>query len=255
MHRVEDPAEQIRWLVDSAGAEQVTGYDLDGWPASTWILHSMYENPALSGLGSHDEWHQRRLEAGDIAPLIIGDVNLDEGTTVTGTSLGFVVRPGRDWRRIRWAQYINRSGGQGGKCGFPPCHRWFPPGSWPVAIEPPPEGSLDEESLEALIDALAASSPAGFETDSFAHFASLPVGDFDTPHLWRGPLRSVPDLITERGGPYASSPSNFWSADREWFVWTDWDLQGTKVNGSARLIAAVQSSTGLETAAWSTPLR
>lgn len=253
VRRVEDPTEQVRWLVRSAGEEQVTGYDLDEWPASTWILHAMYENPALDGLGTHDEWHQRRLDAGDIAPLIIGDVNLDEGTTVTGTSLGFVVRPGQEWRRISWVEYIDRSGGEGGRCGYPPCHRWFPPGSWPVAIEPPPEGSLDEESLEALVEILATASSEGLETECFAYYAPLPAGDFDIPHLWRGPLRSMPELIDERGGPYPSSPSNLWPADRDWFIWTDWDLQGTKVSGSERVIAAVQSSSVLETTAWGSP--
>ena len=246
MSRLADPSEQVAWLVRSSGKETLTGYDLDEWPATTWILHAMYENPALKGLGTHDEWLQRQFAAGDIAPLLIGEVNLDEETTVTGSPLGFVVRPGQAWGRISWRQYINRSGGKGEHCGYPPCHRWFPPGSWPVSIEPPPEGSMDEESLEALIEVLAASS-MGLQTECFAYYAPLAAGDFDTAHLWQGPLRSISELIAEHGGPYPSSPSNFWSADRDWFVWTDWDLQGTKVSGSERLITAVQASSVLET--------
>jgi len=43
------------------------------------------------------------------------------------------------------------------------------------------------------------------------------------------------------------SPSNFWPADQSWFVYTDWDLQGTKVSGSAALIAALVEDLRLET--------
>lgn len=149
--RIADPSDQLQWLVSSAGEEEVAGYDLNGWSASTWILHAMYEDPALRGLGTHDDLHNRRLDAGDIAPLIIGDVNLEEGTTITGTALGFVIRPGHEWLRVSWMDYLDRSPGRGLDCEYPPCHRWFPPGSWPVSIEPPPEGSLDEESLAALV--------------------------------------------------------------------------------------------------------
>ena len=249
MRRVEDPSEQLRWLVDQAGDEEVAGYNLKLWPAASWVLHRMYENPALSGLGTHDEWHKRRLDAGDIAPLIIGEVNLEGVGAVTGTSLGFVVRPGQDWQRLTWDDYIRRTASAGAACGYPPCFRWFPPGSWPVAIEPPPEGSLDEESLAALLELLAGASPDGHEALCYAYYAPLAANDYDTPHLWLGPLRAVPDLIDERGGPYPSSPSNLWSVDRTWFVWTDWDLQGTKVSGSAALIDALESDTALETAA------
>lgn len=250
MQRVSDPADQLSWLVSSAGEEEVTGYDLREWPASTWILHAMYENPALQGLGTHDDLHRRRLDAGDIAPLIIGDVNLEEGTTVTGTALGFVVRPGQDWRRVSWMDYLDRSEGRGPDCGYPPGSGWFPGGSWPVSIVPPPEGSLDEESLAALINVLATGSSNGLETECYAYYAPLPAGDFDTPHLWQGPLRSIPELIDDLGGAYPSSATNFWPADRSWFIWSDWDLLGTKVSGSPELVTAVKANSTLETADW-----
>jgi len=251
MKRVTDPTDQLSWLVASAEEEEVAGYDLQEWLASMWILHAMYENPALHGLGTHDDLHKRRLDAGDVAPLIIGEVNLDEGTTVTGTALGFVIRPGQEWRRVSWIDYLDRSRGRGPDCGYPPSGRWFPAGSWPVSIEPPPEGSLDEESLGALIDVLAAGSTEGPETECYAYYAPLPAGDFDTPHLWRGPLRSIPDLIDDFGGAYPSSASNFWPVDRSWFVWSDWDLLGTKVSGSRELVAAVKANSSLEAVDWS----
>jgi len=52
----------------------MAGYDAAGWPASTWVLHAMYENPDLRGFGTHDDLQRRRLESGDAAPLTIGEV-------------------------------------------------------------------------------------------------------------------------------------------------------------------------------------
>ncbi|GAB3822640.1 hypothetical protein GCM10028820_33720 [Tessaracoccus terricola] len=214
----------------------------------------MYENPALQGWGTHDELHKQRVAAGEIAPVIVGGVNLDEATAVAGSSLGYVTSPGAGWERVSWGEYIAKSGGRVSDCGVPPCFRWFPAGSWPISIQPPPEGSLDEESLDALVQILAAASPHGLDTQCFAFYAALPASDFDTPHLWRGPLGAVPELIEQRGGTYGSSPSNFWSVDREWFVWSDWDLQGTKVSGAEGLIGSLQNTSSLETLSWQRPV-
>lgn len=209
----------------------------------------MYENPGLAGLGTHDELHRHRLESGDLAPEIIGGINLDEDTTDTGIPLGFVVRPGSPWRRALWSQHLTE--GQASNRSYPPCHRWFPHRSWPVAVQPPPEGSLDEESLDALLETVSRLSVDGPGTDCVAFYASLPAGDFDDQHVWRGPLSAVPELIEERGGPYPFSPTNLWPTDRSWFIWTDWDLFGTKVSGSEQLVEAVKSHSALETVDWS----
>jgi hypothetical protein len=251
VERVENPASALAWLAGRPAEEAMTGYDADGWEASTWILHAMYENRSLVGLGTHDEVHKRRLDAGDIAPLIIGEVNLDEGTTVTGTSLGYVIRPGQPWHRIRWDEYLFRFPDFPDDRAYPPCDRWFPHSSWPVAIEPPPEGSLDEEGLDALLTTVAGHTTDGMTTECYAFYAALPAGgDFDAVHLWRGPLSSVPALIDGRGGSYPSSPTNIWASDQSWFVLTDWDLQGTKVSGSRELIDAVRFNSSLETTDW-----
>ncbi|MET7951449.1 hypothetical protein [Micromonospora sp. NPDC005324] len=68
-------------------------------------------------------------------------------------------------------------------------------------------------------------------TDCVAFYASLPAADFGDPHVWRGPLSAVPELIEERGGP-------------------DFDLFGTKISGTEQLVEAVNSHTALETVEW-----
>jgi len=256
MQRLNETLEPMAWLEEACPMEDaVTGFDATGWSASTWVLHAMYENSDLAGLGTHDDLHRRRLDADDIAPLIIGDVNLDATTTVTGTPLGFVVRPGRPWVRVKWAHYLRRFPDFNARRDVPPCHRWFPPGSWPVAVEAPPEGSLDAESLDALIAVLSAHSPEGQNTECLAFYASLPAGgDFDYVHLWRGRLGSIPELIDARGGPYSFSPTNFWPTDRAWFVLTDYDLQATKVSGDPTLMAALHADQRLECLDWDAPI-
>ncbi|MGC4837659.1 hypothetical protein ACLQ3D_24475 [Micromonospora vinacea] len=112
-----------------------------------------------------------------------------------------------------------------------------------------------EESLDALLDTLSRCSIDGPGTDCVAFYASLPAGDFDNPHVWRGPLSAVPELLEERGGPYAFSATNLWPTDRSWFVWTDYDLLATKVSGAGPLVEAVKSHPALETVDWSTQPR
>ena len=38
--------------------------------------------------------------------------------------------------------------------------------------------------------------------------------------------------------------------DRSWFIWTDYDLEGTKVSGSKPLVEAIKSHPTLETVDW-----
>jgi len=253
MQRVGDPSDAMDWLLDRPATEAVTGFDAGGWPVLTWVLHALYENRDLVGLGTHDELHRRRLASGDVAPVIIGDVDLDAVTTVTGTALGFVIRPGQPWARITWAEYLSRFPDFAGRRNVPPCFRWFPSGSWPVAVQPPPEGSLDQESLEALVEVLARHSAAGPQTRCFAYYASLPAQDFDTVHLWEGPLGRVHELIGDNGGPYDFSPTNLWPADRAWFIWTDYDLEATKVSGDQHLIDDLKTADKLECLDWQPP--
>lgn len=212
----------------------------------------MYHNSNLDGLGSHDDHHRRMVSAGEASPLIIGELNLDEAGTVTGSPLGFVGRPGARWRRLLWPDYLGWGDGPHlPDLAVPPCYRWFSHRSWPLSIKPPPEASLDEASLEELVAVLAEHSSHGRDTTCLVFYGSLAAGDFDTPHVWQGPLAAVGDLIEDRGGSYPSSPTNFWPRDRSWFVWTDSDLSGTKVSGTDALIEAIEASSQLETIDWS----
>src|SRR4051794_21396973 len=108
MQRLDDTSDLLAWLDTRPRHEAITGFNATGWPASTWILHAMYENPDLTGLGTYDDVHRRRLAAGDVAPLSIGGIDVDVATTVTGTPLGFVARPAAPWVRLAWTEYVHR---------------------------------------------------------------------------------------------------------------------------------------------------
>ena len=108
MERLSDASVPMAWLHGRPSEEGMTGFDATGWPTSTWVLHAMYENPALAGLGTQDELHRRGLTSGEVAPLIVGEVNLEGVSTVSGTPLGFMINPGLGWSRVPWAQYLRR---------------------------------------------------------------------------------------------------------------------------------------------------
>jgi hypothetical protein len=127
MQRVVDAEQALAWLSDRPSEEAMTGYAPVGWDASMWVLHAMYENPSLRGLGSHDDVHRARLTAGTVAPPIIGDVNLEGTTTVSGTPLGFVISPGSGWVRVRWSQYLDRFPEFEPDRSGPPSDRWRHP--------------------------------------------------------------------------------------------------------------------------------
>ena len=161
-------------------------------------------------------------------------------------------RPAAPSVRVRWAEYLRRFPDFVPCRQVPPGYRWFPPGSWPAAIQPPPEGSLDGESLAAMLSVLRTHS--GRDVPCFAFYGALPAGgDFDRVHLWTGRLEDIPGLLDDRGGPYGFSPTNVWPAGREWFVWTDYDLQATKVSGPPGLVRALAAASRLECLAWQAP--
>ena len=59
-----------------------------------------------------------------------------------------------------------------------------------------------------------------------------------------GPLETVASMYDDKA--VVASPTNFWPSDRSWFVYTDWDLLGTKVSGPAELIEALRMHPTLE---------
>ena len=160
---------------------------------------------------THDEARKAAIAAGEIQPVVIGDLNLDAATCLTGVGLGYSPAPeGAD--RLGWGSMLAENGVDPRAKEFPPSDGWFPWKSWPANIKPPNEGSLGAEYLDALLDVLA------------AHSAN--------------------------GGQFRATPTNFWPTDRNWFVWTDWDLLGTKVCGPEELMLGLEAHPAVEVIDW-----
>ena len=232
----------------------MAGFDAVGWDASVWVLHSMYEEPSKGYELTHDDLRRQRIAAGLESPIILPGVNLSDDTTVlVGNALGMSERPqGVEVVRLLWRDLAARLGFDLDHNDVPPCYRWFPYQSWPVGIAAADEGSLDAESLDALVDLLAERSPLGRSTRCVAHYGALATGDFDTVWMRRVLLGDIASLVDASDGR-SGSPSNWWPEDRSWFVYTDWDLWGTKVSGSRELIDAIANDERLETIAWHRP--
>ena len=114
---------------------------------------------------------------------------------------------------------------------------------------------MDLASFEALIGAIASVEATGRDVECFAFMAGLPAGmdHQDLYHLWSGRLGTLPTLLERNYCDYRFTPTNWWSADRAWFVLTDYDLQATKVSGSERLISRIRNDLFLETVDWTEP--
>jgi hypothetical protein len=255
MGRVVDHERELAWLLEQPDMDVCVGLDPEGWPATVWVLHAMYENPRFRKAGTYEDDKRRRLDAG-APPAIIGDVNLDERTIDVGIPLGQASDPGSGWSRLTWADYLARDGRSvNGPHQTRPGYGWFPPGSWPLSIQPPPEGSMDVASFEALINAIASLETAGRDTECFAFMAGLPSGmdPQDPYHLWNGTLGALPTLWERKDYDYRFSPTNWWPAHRSWFVLTDYDLQATKVSGPERLITRIRNDPFLEIVDWTKP--
>lgn len=244
--RVIDPRTALAWLTDSTGTGEITGFDHQEWEAGCWVLNTMWHNPASDGIGTHDEVHRAGLASGEVDPLVVGAVNLDEVGVLTGGGLGYAWWPGPGWERLLWADNPN--------CAphpkYPPCYQWFTGRSFPASIEPPTEGSMDSDSWDGLLSVLAAHSPEGTDTECIAFFAQAPSVDYESLDVWRSPLGRLKQLFDHDAAPHGVSPSNFWPVDRSWYVWTDWDLMGTRVSGSASLIEQVKRAPLLEAIEW-----
>ena len=88
-------------------------------------------------------------------------------------------------------------------------------------MERPPEGSLDEISLEALMPHLCA--PSAFD-ECVAAYGLVTGRALDgAVRCFRGPISRLRELI-DRSEWRLGSPSNIWPMDRSWFVYTDWEL-------------------------------
>ena len=240
---------ETAWLRDRTPASgpnsagSTNGYEPDGYPHAIWVLHAMYEpiDPKPSAAGAYDQndlaatlrhvqQRQEHLHGVDFSPL--GVANPD---------------PGPGWQRLRWRELAARLGSSLQGHHVPPCFRWFPDEGWPDNLIPPTEGSLDQPTAGRLIAHLA---NAGRSTECNAAYSFL-AGRWpeDTNPCFAGSVDRLPDLCEIEFG----TPSNFWPMDRSWFVYTDWDLWATKVNGPPTLIAALEADAELDTINWPDP--
>lgn len=248
MKRLSDSS-LLSWLEGRVEeGSDATGFDASGWEASTWILHAMYETDAIPAGLTHDDVYRAERAAGLIERPMVGEVDLDElmpEAVVIGSPLGRSGWPGQGWRRLRWHEYARRLDVKPFASGVAPGHRSFPHRSWPATIAPPGEGSLDREQFVRLLGLLAAATVGGMAAECTAFYGMCASGDFDEPVLFTGRLAELVGLYDEEDLP--GSPSNVWSSDLSWFVYTDWDLWGTKISGAHELIDALQLDDVLET--------
>src|SRR3954447_17958925 len=66
----------------------ITGFDADGWEESVWILHRLWENRDVPEEISWDDVRKHEIRTGRAEPFVIGPVNFDEDTVLTGVPLG-----------------------------------------------------------------------------------------------------------------------------------------------------------------------
>jgi len=237
----------FRWLDADLERDGLTGYDAVEWPAWTWIVNAMYETAALPDGLTHDDVRRIEEGAGTQEPLVFGAVDLREllrDATLTGQGLGWSSAP-PGWERLRWSELAMRFDEfELYRPNVPPCHLSFPFESWPVNIQPPTEGSLDVEQFIRLVDRLSEFSAEGATTQCFAYYTPLGAPRFDEVTLFRCDLRELRSVWD--ADAFDGSPSNIWPADRSWFVYTDWDLTGTKVSGTDELVSAIEADEELE---------
>jgi hypothetical protein len=261
LRQAEEMAALIGELTDQPVHESVSGpalasflgIDPQGWEASAWIMHAMWETVALPGGLTHDDVHriergpgtgdERRasmtpdeLRVEDAVEEVLGDA------TFVNTS--YRDAPGPEWRRLRWSELRRRLGLDTTQLDGYPSFLWSPYESWPANLTGQGEGSLDREQLECLVAHFVAVSPRGGETTCFAFYGACAAGDYDRDVLHRGFLRDIPSLLDVE--ELSGSPSNFWPEDRAWLVYTDWDLWGTKVSGNATLIERLANDPRLD---------
>jgi hypothetical protein len=200
-----------------------TGFDLRSFPASTWLIHAMYETDIASLVSRSDE-------------------------SLAGVGLGWSEAPGEPYRRIRWRDYATRNGAPILVEGQWPGHRGFRAAtndaSWPENVRPPAEGSIDKEGWRALTQVLEAHSPEGGDTECIAFYTPWALRPDNSSFLLRGRLAGANALAENPAS--IGSPQNFWPLGLQWFVYTDYDLQASRISGSPELIEALLASSELD---------
>ena len=209
----------------------------------------MHERRDLRADLTCDDVRRLRLMRRDQPHTPIDDVDLDDLLALHEPAFDWHERPGPEWTRLTWREQARRLGITLGLPEFPPGGRWLPAESLPANVMGPQEGSLDVDSLSALLRCLAEHEAQGQEATCFALYAPLPSFEFDELVLFTGPLSAVPSLVDPTQERWAA-PNNLWPEDHSWFVYTDDDLWATKVSGPASLIQRLRSDPDLETFDW-----
>jgi hypothetical protein len=240
--------EHIEWLAarsERADIGRGSGFDAVGWADSVWILHAMYETSNLPAGLSHDDARHIELDAGASEAVVVGEVDVSRmpGLSLIGCAMGRSADPGEGWSRLAWGDLANRLECDPFRDGLGPCFKSFPYRSWPVNIQPPGEGSLDLEQFLWLCEILAG-TPAAQE-GVLAYYALLGNTGWKQDTLRAGTIDDVVLLYADES--VFGSPTNLWPCDRSWLVYTDWDLWGTKVSGSAELIDRLRRDERLDT--------
>ena len=212
-----------------------------GFPTYSKLFHPIYIDPTISDPSV--SWHQ----AADPDQMFVGI--RAGGTLVRESSHGRT-----KGERIRWQQLSK-------KCGvaFHPetsdrtFAKAFPDGSWPRSLLGPDEGTLDQETCNALIAIML--QRVG-NMPCFFYYSGLSVAfgpDGYLPHLYVGTLPDV--LAFFDSDDVNASPEFWWPENREWCVCTDWDLSFTLIGGSRDLAAALSDDPFLEILPVSTETR
>jgi hypothetical protein len=233
-------ADDLAWLRLRTPDQPGVGFDADGWAASVWVLHAMWELPGIGEL-THDELEREMLADGRLERHLVNGVDLEQLGICTGVCLGMTERMEPPWRRLPWRTLAARLGLDLDSDELARTASWFGYRSWPASIEPPCEGSLDRASFEAIIECLVAVSPLGRRTPCRAFHE--PTGWWEQQAVLDARLDRIPTFGSQ-AQPF--TPSNFWPLDRSWFVYTDYDLSATRVSGSADLVAFLRAHPDLE---------
>ena len=225
MRPIADPTAALSWVKAAQGrGSEWTGFDPSGWEARAWILHAIHENVEAPTSLTRTEVTKIELAAGGAK-----------------TAFGDVKPPGEEWTRVRWTELAARWEVDPFQVLPGPGAFRYTEASWPANIHGPCEGSLDREQFGRLVQHLAQESCPDFECVAF--YSRSSVGDFDEEMtVYGGALDEMVDLYDEFG----VGPSNLWPVDRSWFVYSDWDLWGTRVSGSSALVARLLDDADLE---------
>lgn len=108
--------------------------------------------------------------------------------------------------------------------------------SWPRMLIGPTEGSLDDESLEAVLRVLAG------QTHGSVYFKFFPFPE-DRP-IYRGDLSEFATLFDIVRAD--TTPEYWWPEDQSWCLCTDYDLTFTLIAGSEALIAELVADDTIE---------